>query len=205
MRERGGVGFLFCLLSCGRSLAPANEGGLLALCGAVPDSLPRHGEPPKEKPSPFPTSLIPNSPYVAFLPKYGLLRVKCRSFGWDTCIHSRDMARRAPGAWKTPVPSDHKQDDDTSFPGLKPANPDATPRIEYDELQQNEVLALEAIYGDDFAKHVGTPGAWKVKTSRSRHCHLPRRSPWPRKPSRHSTFTSEPRTTATLPYLLGLS
>ncbi|KAM4056369.1 kinase [Hirsutella rhossiliensis] len=75
-------------------------------------------------------------------------------------LHSRDMARRAPGAWKTPPTPDHNQDE-TSFPGLKPARPDATSKIEYDELQRNEVLALEAIYGDDFVKHVGTPGAWK--------------------------------------------
>lgn len=54
--------------------------------------------------------------------------------------------------------------DDPSFPGLKPAAPDAAGRIAYDELQQNEVLALEAIYGDDFVKHSGAHSAWKVSS-----------------------------------------
>lgn len=65
------------------------------------------------------------------------------------------MARRAPGPSKTQP--------ETRFPGLKPVNPDASTKIEYHELQQNEVLALEAIYSDDFVKHVATPGAWQVR------------------------------------------
>ncbi|KND93967.1 Serine/threonine-protein kinase gcn2 [Tolypocladium ophioglossoides CBS 100239] len=59
------------------------------------------------------------------------------------------MAWRAPGAWKTPLNKSQKQDD-SSFPGLMPTTPDATTKIEYEELQKNELLALEAIYGDDF-------------------------------------------------------
>lgn len=72
------------------------------------------------------------------------------------------MAWRAPAAWKTPLNKSQKQDD-SSFPGLKPTTPDATTKIEYEELQENELLALEAIYGDDFVKHGDTHSAWKVR------------------------------------------
>lgn len=51
--------------------------------------------------------------------------------------------------------------DDKSFPGLKPARPDATAKTEYEEIQRNEMLVLEAIYGDDFVKHHHVAGAWK--------------------------------------------
>ena len=69
------------------------------------------------------------------------------------------MAWQASGVWKKPMNNPPK--DDSSFPGLKPATPDATAKIEYEELQQNELLALEAIYGDDFVKHSGTHSAWQ--------------------------------------------
>lgn len=74
------------------------------------------------------------------------------------------MAWRTPGAWKTPLSKDTKKDD-SSFPGLKPTTPDATAKIEYEELQHNELLALEAIYGDDFVKHTDGHSAWKVRRS----------------------------------------
>ena len=71
------------------------------------------------------------------------------------------MAWQASGQWKKPLTQSSKKDD-SSFPGLKPTAPDATIKIEYEELQQNELLALEAIYGSDFVKHNGTHSAWKV-------------------------------------------
>ncbi|ODA79871.1 hypothetical protein RJ55_05468 [Drechmeria coniospora] len=70
------------------------------------------------------------------------------------------MAWQASGPRKKPLPSGHKQDD-SSFPGLKPAAADTTTKIEYEELQQNELLALEAIYGEDFVKHGDAQSAWK--------------------------------------------
>ncbi|GAO16851.1 hypothetical protein UVI_02011730 [Ustilaginoidea virens] len=70
------------------------------------------------------------------------------------------MAWQATGAWKTSLNKDPNEQD-SSFPGLKPTTPDTTAKIEYEELQQNELLALEAIYGDDFVKHSGTRTAWK--------------------------------------------
>lgn len=65
------------------------------------------------------------------------------------------------GAWKSPLNYTHKEDD-TSFPGLRTQAPEAgAAKIEYEELQTNEVLALEAIYGEDFVNHTGGQSAWK--------------------------------------------
>lgn len=75
------------------------------------------------------------------------------------------MAWQATGAWKSPLSKPSK--DDSSFPGLKPTTPDATNKIEYEELQQNELLALEAIYGEDFVQQSGTNNAWQVGSRRS--------------------------------------
>jgi len=47
------------------------------------------------------------------------------------------------------------------FALLAHASPEVN-KIEYGELQQNELLALEAIYGDDFVMHTETQKAWKV-------------------------------------------
>lgn len=70
------------------------------------------------------------------------------------------MAWQASGAWKSSL--DQTKKDDSSFPGLKPTSPEATTKIEYEELQNSELYALEAIYGDDFVMHTGTHSAWKV-------------------------------------------
>jgi translation initiation factor 2-alpha kinase 4 len=83
------------------------------------------------------------------------------------------MAWQASGAWNSPI-NNGRRHDNTSFPGLQPTSPDATTKIEYAELQQNELLALEAIYGDDFIKHSDTHSAWKV--------------PFPVCPARHRTL-----------------
>jgi eukaryotic translation initiation factor 2-alpha kinase 4 len=71
------------------------------------------------------------------------------------------MAWTGAGAWKSPLNQGPDQDD-SSFPGLRPQSQDAGAKIEYEELQQNEFLALEAIYGEDFISHTGTSSAWKV-------------------------------------------
>ncbi|KAH7008448.1 anticodon binding domain of tRNAs-domain-containing protein [Ilyonectria destructans] len=70
------------------------------------------------------------------------------------------MAWNAPGQWKTPL--NPKKNDESSFPGLQPAaSPEVNTKIEYHELQQNELVALEAIYGEDFVMHTGAHSAWK--------------------------------------------
>jgi len=68
-------------------------------------------------------------------------------------------------AWKTPAgqkkPSQPaKKKEDGSFPGLKVAG-ESEIKTPYEELQLDEVTALQAIYGDDFIEHKAA-SAWKV-------------------------------------------
>ena len=60
-------------------------------------------------------------------------------------------------AWKKPANSPKKAD--PSFPDPKYGKGTT---IQYEELQQNELIALEAIYGDDFKRLKQTQTAWKV-------------------------------------------
>jgi eukaryotic translation initiation factor 2-alpha kinase 4 len=54
-----------------------------------------------------------------------------------------------------------KKKEDGSFPGLK-APGKADIKTPYEELQVDEVMALQAIYGDDFIEHKTKTSAWKV-------------------------------------------
>lgn len=60
-------------------------------------------------------------------------------------------------AWKKPTNTPKKAD--PSFPD---PNYGKGTSIQYEELQQNELIALEAIYGDDFRRLKQTQTAWKV-------------------------------------------
>jgi len=67
---------------------------------------------------------------------------------------------------KSPVgkPKQKKQVNSTSgFPDLKPKKPDDGPsKSIYEEIQEDELIALAAIYGDDFYRIETSPLAWKV-------------------------------------------
>jgi translation initiation factor 2-alpha kinase 4 len=55
-----------------------------------------------------------------------------------------------------------KQNGNDSFPGLKsPGDPASKTR--YQELQENEVMVLKAIYGEDFTEHSAAHSAWHVR------------------------------------------
>ncbi|KAK4453300.1 anticodon binding domain of tRNAs-domain-containing protein [Podospora aff. communis PSN243] len=57
-------------------------------------------------------------------------------------------------------PSQAAKKEDGSFPGLKaPGKPEN--KTPYEELQVDEVTALQAIYGDDFIEHKTKTSAWK--------------------------------------------
>ncbi|TDZ74173.1 eIF-2-alpha kinase GCN2 [Colletotrichum trifolii] len=71
------------------------------------------------------------------------------------------MASKASGTWKKSANLPHRNQDDSSFPGLKPKSTEATSKTEYEELQQNELIVLAAMYPDDFVKHADTQSAWK--------------------------------------------
>ncbi|KAI1500944.1 anticodon binding domain of tRNAs-domain-containing protein [Biscogniauxia marginata] len=71
-------------------------------------------------------------------------------------------------AWKASTPlkvpqQPTKNHDDSSYPGLKPTTPDAGPRTrtEYIDAQNEEIMVLKAIYGDDYIEHKATNAAWK--------------------------------------------
>lgn len=68
------------------------------------------------------------------------------------------MARKQPRTLTSPTKTSK---DDSSFPGLGPPGPDAKNKTEYEEQQRDEIIALQAIYADDFIEHVA-PSAWKV-------------------------------------------
>jgi len=55
----------------------------------------------------------------------------------------------------------------SGFPGLKPAPSNDHPPLksQYEEIQDNELIALSSIYGDDFQKIETKQGAWKVPTT----------------------------------------
>lgn len=54
-----------------------------------------------------------------------------------------------------------KPSSETSFPGLTPAVSSET-KTQYEEIQDDELLALASIYGDDFQRLETRSGAWKV-------------------------------------------
>lgn len=72
------------------------------------------------------------------------------------------MASKPSGAWKKPLPHATKKSD-TGFPGLDPSSPKAKPpKFDYEELQRNELIALESILGEDFIKTEQRQTAWQV-------------------------------------------
>lgn len=75
------------------------------------------------------------------------------------------MAWKSPAGQRKPPPTPKtlkKDKNESSFPGLKaPSQPPA--KTHYQELQQNEVMVLQAIYGDDFIEHKSGHSAWQVR------------------------------------------
>jgi len=55
-----------------------------------------------------------------------------------------------------------KQNGTDNFPGLKSPGQPAS-KTQYHELQENELIALEAIYGEDFTQHSAAHSAWQVR------------------------------------------
>ncbi|KAI1449818.1 serine/threonine-protein kinase gcn2 [Annulohypoxylon stygium] len=70
------------------------------------------------------------------------------------------MAWKPTGPWKGPKQLNTKTNDPT-HPGLKPASPDAPPKTQYTDIQNEEIMVLQAIYGDDYVEHKAANTAWK--------------------------------------------
>ncbi len=71
------------------------------------------------------------------------------------------MAWKTPGPRKTSSQPTPKNGDDTSFPGLKPTSTDTNTKTEYVNIQNEEIMVLQSIYGDDFIEHKAANTAWK--------------------------------------------
>lgn len=72
------------------------------------------------------------------------------------------MAGNASNAWKATLNTGTPNPNDSSFPGLKPGGHAPASKVDNSEVQRDELLALEAIYGEDFVDHTGEQSAWKV-------------------------------------------
>ncbi|KAI1377302.1 serine/threonine-protein kinase gcn2 [Hypoxylon crocopeplum] len=70
------------------------------------------------------------------------------------------MAWKPHGAWKGPRQLNTRTDD-SSYPGLEPASPVAGPKTQYTDVQNEEIMVLQAIYGDDYIEHKAANTAWK--------------------------------------------
>ena len=57
-----------------------------------------------------------------------------------------------------------KSSSETSFPGLTSGLSNEA-KTSYEEIQDDELLALASIYGEDFQRIEAKSGAWKVRTS----------------------------------------
>ena len=54
-----------------------------------------------------------------------------------------------------------KKNVDIGVPALKAPGPSGE-KTQYQALQENEVMVMQAIYGDDFTEHKATNSAWQV-------------------------------------------
>ncbi|KAI1867882.1 uncharacterized protein JN550_006689 [Neoarthrinium moseri] len=72
------------------------------------------------------------------------------------------MPSKATGRWKTPLQLT-KSNDESSYPGLTPASPDkgSASKTQYTDTQEEEMMVLRAIYGDDFIEHKAANSAWQ--------------------------------------------
>ncbi|KAI6090786.1 serine/threonine-protein kinase gcn2 [Hypoxylon rubiginosum] len=70
------------------------------------------------------------------------------------------MAWKPSGPWKAPRQLTTKTDD-SRYPGLTPASPETGPKTQYLDVQNDEIIVLQAIYGDDYIEHKAANSAWQ--------------------------------------------
>lgn len=72
------------------------------------------------------------------------------------------MAWKKAGGQKKPCPV-QKAPGQPCLPDLETrAAPSSSVRLKYEELQKNELMVLQSIYGDDFVEHKAGHSAWQV-------------------------------------------
>ncbi|KAI1391102.1 serine/threonine-protein kinase gcn2 [Hypoxylon trugodes] len=69
-------------------------------------------------------------------------------------------------AWKPPRQLKGPQqlttkNNDSSYPGLNPISPETGPKTQYIDAQNEELMVLQAIYGDDYIEHKAANSAWQ--------------------------------------------
>ncbi|KAI1475823.1 serine/threonine-protein kinase gcn2 [Daldinia eschscholtzii] len=70
------------------------------------------------------------------------------------------MAWKSKTPWKGPQQLTTKNNNDPNYPGLKSASPDVGPKTPYTDVQNEEIMVLQAIYGDDYIEHKAANSAW---------------------------------------------
>lgn len=77
-------------------------------------------------------------------------------------------AWKATSQWKAPL-HHPKSNDDSNYPGLKSSSPkpggpgkSRVAKTQYTDAQQEEIVALKAIYGPDFIEHKAANTAWQL-------------------------------------------
>ncbi|KAI1776169.1 serine/threonine-protein kinase gcn2 [Hypoxylon cercidicola] len=65
-----------------------------------------------------------------------------------------------PGPWKAPRQLTTKTHD-SKHSGLTPTSPETGPKTQYIDVQNDEILVLQAIYGDDYIEHKAANSAWQ--------------------------------------------
>ncbi|KAI8957150.1 serine/threonine-protein kinase gcn2 [Daldinia sp. FL1419] len=71
------------------------------------------------------------------------------------------MASKSNSPWKgSQQQLTTKTNNDSNYPGLKSASPDVGPKTPYTDVQNEEIMVLQAIYGDDYIEHKAANSAW---------------------------------------------
>ncbi|KAI2782056.1 serine/threonine-protein kinase gcn2 [Daldinia loculata] len=70
------------------------------------------------------------------------------------------MAWKSTAPWKGPQQLTTKTNNDSNYPGLKSASPDVGHKTPYTDVQNEEIMVLQAIYGDDYIEHKAAHSAW---------------------------------------------
>ncbi|KAK3499553.1 anticodon binding domain of tRNAs-domain-containing protein [Neurospora hispaniola] len=79
------------------------------------------------------------------------------------------MAWKKPAGKKKPAQQQtpkKNNEGNTTFPGLKAPGQTPPAKTHYQEVQESEVMVLQAIYGEDFTQHEAAHGAWQKSEPR---------------------------------------
>ncbi|ORY71147.1 serine/threonine-protein kinase gcn2 [Pseudomassariella vexata] len=68
---------------------------------------------------------------------------------------------KSPGPLKAPLQHTRSNDESSYFGLNKPTSSEAISKTQYTDIQQEEIMVLQAIYGDDFHEHKAANTAWQ--------------------------------------------